>query len=90
MFGEKFTEAEVGDLEGDGISLPTPAYNKFRKDLSDLEGRQAVRGSGTADGKKRMPKEGKEYGIEHGGAGEFAGIRIISEGAARNAGLQGW
>jgi hypothetical protein len=31
-----------------------------------------------------------EYGLEHGGTGQFEGLRIISEGAARNAGIQGW
>ena len=42
------------------------------------------------EGEKKAPKQGKEYGVEHGGAGQFAGIRIVSVGAARNAGVQGW
>ena len=81
---------DFGDLAGEGLSLPTPAFNKFKKELGMLESRRSRASSGLKEGEKKAPKQGKEYGVEHGGAGQFAGVRIVSVGAARNAGVQGW
>ena len=38
-----------------------------------LESRRSLASSGLKEGKKKAPKQGKEYGVEHGGAGQFAG-----------------
>ena len=60
-----------------------------------METRAAKRGGkkeGT-DKKDRVKMDGVdgvEYGVEHSGKGEFMGLRIVSDGAARNAGIQGW
>ena len=88
--------SEVGDLQG--ISLPTPVYNSIKKGLKAHESRDAARGLGCkgasdakqAVGKVKAQTEGQEYGVEHGGTGNFDGLRIISAGAARSKGVQGW
>merc|ERR1711865_391586 len=89
--------SEVGDMQG--ISLPTPVYNSIKKGLKAHESRAAARGlgcKGASDAKKAVGQikvetgGGVEYGVEHGGSGQFDGLRIISTGAARNAGVQGW
>ena len=87
--------SEVGDLHG--IKLSTPVYNSIRTSLGVLESRDAARARGIKDkdakntiGEINSKEGGVEYGVEHGGEGKFEGLRIISAGAARNAGVQGW
>ena len=39
--------------------------------------------SGGTASKDRIPEDGTEFAVEHGGKGQFEGLRILSAGAAK-------
>ena len=73
------------------LAQPPPSLLAFRvgktRRLRALTGcavrsKRGGKSGGTAS-KDRIPEDGVEFAVEHGGKGQFEGLRILSAGAAK-------